>query len=273
MTPAFDMDFSGEQVAAGYDDRLVPVLFDPWAERLVAEHGPWEGLSVLDLATGTGVVARRLADAVGSEGHILATDISAAMLERAARRCADVGDWVTLVETPAAPLAVPDASVDVAVCQQAFQFFPDRSAAAVELCRVLRPGGRFVATMWLPVESCEFFGSICASLEALDLNDLSQIMRVAFDFMPEGELPGQLRAAGFTDVRESRQEAPLIFEGGVDHAFQTARSTPIGASLRALPDSTYAAFRAELTGRLTAITEDGKTMGAMFTSLVTARKA
>jgi ubiquinone/menaquinone biosynthesis C-methylase UbiE len=267
------MDFSGEQVAAGYDDRLVPVLFDPWAERLVAEHGPWEGLSVLDLATGTGVVARRLADEVGPEGHVLAADISAAMLERAARRCADVSASVTLVETPAAPLAVPDASVDVAVCQQAFQFFPDRAAAAVETFRVLRSGGRFVATMWLPVDSCVFFGCICASLEALGLNQLSQIMRAPFDFMPEGELSGHLQAAGFGDVREIRQEAPLIYEGGVDHAFQTARSTPIGASLRALPSETYAAFRVELAGRLAALTDDGTTMGTMVTSLVTATRA
>ena len=79
-----DFSFSDDSVAGAYDDVLVPILFEPWAEALIDADGPWGGKRVLDLATGTGIVARLLADRVGPSGSVIGTDLNAEMLKVAA---------------------------------------------------------------------------------------------------------------------------------------------------------------------------------------------
>ncbi|MHC5026833.1 MAG: class I SAM-dependent methyltransferase [Planctomycetota bacterium] len=267
-----EMRFDGSKVARSYDDGLVPVLFEPWARRMLDEHGPWEGRHVLDLATGTGVVARHLAERVAPGGRVIAADLNEEMLAIARERCADVAEIVRVEAMPADALTLESDSVDVVVCQQGFQFFPDRAAAAREASRVLRGGGRFVLTTWLPVESCEFFGAICETLEALGLPDVSRKMRVPFDHVPAGELTTHLAAAGFAGVDEREQDAPIVFDGGVEHAVKTAWATPIGPDLVALPESGRAEFNRALAERLDALSSDGATMGRMRTRLATAVK-
>ena len=71
MTEPRAFNFSDNSVASAYDDVLVPVLCRPWAVQLVEEHSGWENQCVLDLATGTGIVARLLADQVGPEGNVI----------------------------------------------------------------------------------------------------------------------------------------------------------------------------------------------------------
>ena len=88
MSETQEFSFGGDSVASAYDNALVPILFEPWAARLVEEHRPWEGQRVLDLATGTGIVAQLLAEEVGPGGKVLVTDINGEMLALARKRCA-----------------------------------------------------------------------------------------------------------------------------------------------------------------------------------------
>lgn len=267
-----EFSFGDRSVASGYDDVLVPVLFEPWARALVTDHGPWAGQAVLDLATGTGIVARLLADEVGSEGRVMAVDINAEMLALAKQRCADARATVEFIESPASPLNVSDESADTVVCQQGFQFFPDKTAAARELRRVLRAAGRVVATTWCGVSECEYFGRICDALGAIDEPEIATMMRAPFDFMPEGELRGSFETAGFRDVRVERQERPLEVEGGVSRALEMAYATPIGPKLRALSDEKRARFQETLTGLLADTGADGHSMGRMVSNVLLARK-
>ena len=78
-----EFDFGSDAVASSYDTVLVPLIFEPWAEALLDEHAGWEGLTVLDLATGTGVVAQLVADRVGPTGRVLGTDLNPEMLTQA----------------------------------------------------------------------------------------------------------------------------------------------------------------------------------------------
>jgi len=70
-----EFSFGDQSVAAAYDTVLVPLLFEPWASQLVDNFKPWRDLCVLDLATGTGVVANRLSKHVGPTGKVIGTDI------------------------------------------------------------------------------------------------------------------------------------------------------------------------------------------------------
>lgn len=268
--PVFN--FSDNSVASAYDNVLVPLVFDPWARRLIEEHAEWEGRRVLDLATGTGVVARLLAEKVGAAGEVIGTDINKEMLAIARQRCAEAEATVRFVESPAHPLQVEDESVDVVVCQQGFQFFPDRAAAASEMHRVLVGTGRVMASTWRPVTECELFGVICEALCAVDAPDIADMMRVPFDFMPETELAAHFESAGFRNVAVRRLEQELVLDGGVPHALETAYATPIAPQLRALPEEKQDAFRRTMSERLDEMCDDGVTMGRMVSNVLIAEK-
>jgi len=264
-----EFSFGNRSVATAYDTVLVPILFDPWAAQLVDNFQPWRDQCVLDLATGTGVVANRLSQVVGPADKVIGVDINAEMLNLARQRCTDA---VQFIESPAHPLAQPAETVDVVVCQQGFQFFPDKPAAALELSRVLRAGGRVIVTTWRPVAECEWFGKICDALESIGETSISDSMRVPFDFMPESDLSRHFEAAGFQDVRIRQQELDLTFDGGVAQAVEATYATPIGPKLRALTPESQRDFRETLAALLDELSTDGKKMGRMVSNVLSAVK-
>src|SRR5689334_20162188 len=84
--------FSGS-IPEYYERHLVPVLFDPYAADLVARVAVRDGLRVLELACGTGVVTRHLRAALPDTATIVATDLSPAMLALAAKAIPDGVIW------------------------------------------------------------------------------------------------------------------------------------------------------------------------------------
>lgn len=267
-----DFSFGDSSVAASYDSVLVPSLFLPWAESLIDSHDDWEGKRVLDLATGTGVVAHELVPRVGPAGRIIGTDINEEMLDIARRRCAENGDVVEFINSPAHPLALPDSSVDRVVCQQGFQFFPDRGAAAAEIFRVLRPAGSVILTTWCPVAECEYFGWMCDALENLDEKELAEMMQVPFDHLPASELGEHFAAAGFKGVETVRQERDFRIDGDMDQALAVAYATPIGAMLGELSEEKQTQFRSDLRRKLAQLCTGGTAMGKMASNVLTAAK-
>jgi len=264
--------FGDDSVANAYDNVLVPVLFEPWANRLVDEYRPWTGRRVLDLATGTGIVAQLLAEQVGPSGKVLGSDINGEMLALARERCADLTNAVEFIESPAHPLDITSNSLDYVVCEQGFQFFPDKGAAAQEIYRVLRAGGKFIATTWYPVVECQFFGTICEALDAINEPEIGAMMRIPFDSMPWSVLPPHFEVAGFVNVGLERQEQDFVLAGGVTQAIEVAYATPIGPQLRALTDERQDLFRKTLTELLHELSDDGITMGRMVTNVLSADK-
>jgi SAM-dependent methyltransferase len=272
MSEKQEFSFGDNTVASAYDNVLVRFLFEPWAARLIEENQPWEGRRVLDLATGTGIVAQQLAGHVGPGGNVIGTDINTEMLTLAKKRCADLSPTVKFIECPAHPLELNDSSIDFVVCQQGFQFFPDKLAAALEIYRVLRDGGKVIASTWLPVAECEYFGAICDALNSIGEPELADMMRVPFDFMPESELTAPFEAAGFVNVLIRQQEQDFVIDGGVTEAVDVAYSTPIGPKLRALPEKRQEEFRDSFADLLHELCNGGNTMGCMVSNVISAEK-
>lgn len=127
---------SAEQ-AEIYETQFVPALFAQWAPLLVAAARLEPGQRVLDVACGTGILARTAADRVGPTGHVTGLDLNDGMLSVARRLQPDIlwrqGD--------AAVLPFPDGTFDAVLCQSAMMFFPDATGALTEMARVCRPGG------------------------------------------------------------------------------------------------------------------------------------
>lgn len=124
-----------------YERYKVPRLFEPLALQLL-EHVPLRaGHRMLDVACGTGIVARLAAPRVAPSGKVTGIDLNAGMLA-VARAQADEAKLSIDFSTPTpAKLPFDDAAFDVVCCQQGLQFFPDRTRALHEIRRVLVPGG------------------------------------------------------------------------------------------------------------------------------------
>jgi Methyltransferase domain len=144
------MNQQGQWQVAGtaaevYEKELVPAVFAPWAPIVVDLAHPRKGDRVLDVACGTGIVARAAADRVGPNGRVVGVDLNPGMLKVAratwstGSRSGMSAEWH---EASADNLPFPDASFDIAYCQLGLQFFADRAAALGEMRRVLAGGGR-----------------------------------------------------------------------------------------------------------------------------------
>jgi ubiquinone/menaquinone biosynthesis C-methylase UbiE len=115
------------------------------AQLLAESAGIDPGAIVLDLACGTGLVARHVAGIVSATGRVVGADINPAMLEIAR---GTVGNTVEWVQSPCDDLPFDNHTFTHVICQQGFQFFPDLVAAMREAGRVLQPGGALLATVW-----------------------------------------------------------------------------------------------------------------------------
>jgi SAM-dependent methyltransferase len=145
-----------------YESYFVPAMFAPWAELLVRECGVGPGDQVLDVACGTGIVARIAARTVGSAGRVAALDMNKAMLDVA--RNADASLPIEWHEGSALQLPFGDSEFDFVLCQHGLQFFPDRAKAVSEMRRVLRTGGRAAVLVLQELARHPVFERIMGSL-------------------------------------------------------------------------------------------------------------
>jgi SAM-dependent methyltransferase len=133
------------------DRRFVPVI-----DGVVARGSPRPGERVLDLGTGTGAVAVRAAAAVGPTGQVVGIDISPEMVAHARHLAAALGlRNVHVGEGRAEAIPAGPAAFDVVLASLSLMYVIDRAAAAREIGRVLRPGGRFAAAVWAGPAACD----------------------------------------------------------------------------------------------------------------------
>lgn len=133
------------------DRRFVPVV-----EALIGRAALLGGELVLDLGTGPGAVAQRAAAIVGPRGRVVGVDISPEMLALARRSATNVGlGNLTFLEGRAEAIPAEDATFSVVLACLSMMYVIDREAAANEIARVLKPGGRFVAAVWAEPEQCD----------------------------------------------------------------------------------------------------------------------
>jgi len=147
--------------ADAYEQLFVPALFREWAPRTLAASRARTGNKVLDVACGTGIVAREALALVGDGGSVAGLDPNAGMLAVAARLAPRV-DWL---EGVAESLPFPDGAFDVVASQFGFMFFKDRIASLREMVRVLAPGGRLAVVVWGEIEQAPPYAALAALLE------------------------------------------------------------------------------------------------------------
>jgi ubiquinone/menaquinone biosynthesis C-methylase UbiE len=147
MTPPEQWQIA-DDAAELYEQYVVRHILGPWAAFLVDAACLSNGERVLDVACGTGAVTRIAAERVGPSGKAIGLDLNPGMLAVARSISVPTGAPIEWLQRSALDLGLPDNSVDVVLCQQGLQFFPDKSLALREMHRVLRSGGRLALSVW-----------------------------------------------------------------------------------------------------------------------------
>ena len=183
-----------------YERYLVPSIFGPWAIDLISLAAPQPGDRVLDVACGTGVVARLCAAHVGTRGKVVGLDINPGMVATARSLPSAPGVSCAWLEGSAVAMSLPDAAFDLVVCQQGLQFFPDRPAALREMRRVLVSGGRLAVSVWRAIQHSPGFAFLAEMLEQHIGPEAATTMRAPFSLPDAEELRTLIARAGFRDV-------------------------------------------------------------------------
>lgn len=220
--------------AERYEDVLVPVIFIPWAEHLIGRAGLKPGDRVLDVACGTGIVARKALERVGPSGRVAGADINAGMLAVAGKLEPEGRiEWIT---ADAANIPVEDQSFDVAFCQQGLQFFPDKPAAAAELRRVLGKGGTFHACVLGALADNPLINSQAKALENHLGPAAAGTIQAACGWPDAQEIDAVFRGAGFAEVSVEPVTLTLTHPDGRAFIAGMLASTPLAATIGELPE-------------------------------------
>ena len=182
--------------AAAYEELHVPALFSEWTSRVLDAAQVKEGDRVLDVACGTGVLARAAEKRVGSEGEVVGVDPNPGMLT-VARQLHDGVDWR---QGTAESLPCGDASFDRAASQFGMMFFTDRALAVREMLRTLVPGGRLAIAVWDSLDNSPAYSREVRLLERMAGSEAADALRAPFVMGDRAELQGLVEDAGAVAV-------------------------------------------------------------------------
>jgi SAM-dependent methyltransferase len=191
------------EAGRGYESLFVPALFEQWTKHLIDGAGVRDGSHVLDIACGTGVLARRALQRAGSGGRVVGVDPAPGMIA-AARELEPRIDWLLC---GAEALEVDDETFDCVVSQFGMMFFQDRRKSVQEMLRVLKPGGSLALAVWNTVDNNPAYADIVSVLQQHVGTAAADALRLPYSLGNADEVTAVLDHGGLTDVRvETRTE-------------------------------------------------------------------
>jgi len=255
-----------------YERHQVSSLFGPLAERFLKVVALRPGNRVLDVACGTGIVARLAAPQVGESGRVTGVDINTGMLEVAHAHTPTAGAPVDWREGDAQALPCDDASYDIALCQQGLQFVANPGQALREMYRVLVPGGRVAICSWGGIEHNPWNLAVSAGLARYLGEEAAARVRAPYALGDAVYLQRLMTEAGFHEVDiqvetlHRHMDAPDISIPGY------IASTPNAQAVAALPDDVRAALIGDISESLSAYRQADGMMVPSETHMALARK-
>jgi ubiquinone/menaquinone biosynthesis C-methylase UbiE len=220
-----------ESVPANYDRYMGPMLFEPYADDIAARLEVREGMRVLEIACGTGIVTRHLRERLPASSTLVATDLSEPMLTHAQRQLGGVGgiEWL---QADAMALPFPDQSFDAAVCQFGLMFVPDKAAAVREAYRVLKPGGQFLFNTWCELKENDFTLTAHTTVMSFFKTDPPMFYEIPFSLHDETQLESWMREAGFQNVTVRTLNLRSVSPSAADAAMGLVQGTPLAGAIK-----------------------------------------
>ncbi|MBZ9850892.1 methyltransferase domain-containing protein [Mesorhizobium sp. CA14] len=211
-----DKVFAGS-IPENYDRHMVPLIFEAYAAETAQRAASFSPLAVLETAAGTGAVTRALAPKLSPGASYIVTDLNQPMLDYAASRQGRPDSRITWRQADALKLPFDDAAFDLVCCQFGAMFFPDRAIAYREAKRVLKPGGRFLFSVWDRIEENIFADDVTKALATIFPHDPPRFLaRTPHGYHDKDLIRRDLEAAGFSDVtidtraEQSRASSPRV---------------------------------------------------------------
>lgn len=245
-----------------YQRYMVPAITTKWAEDLVARAQLRAGDAVLDLACGTGVVARLAAKWV-APGRVIGLDLNAGML--AVARSVPGGATISWMEGSALDLPFGGESFDVVLCQLGLQFFPDQPKALREMRRVLRPAGHTALSVFSPIERTPGAHAFVRALDKVLGADASFIKRGEHSFTDPAELETLLRDADFASIDVQTVTQALTFPSVLDYVRFQLVASPQTVLLRDRPEAERQAIIAAVASETALLSTPAMQHGGNFT--------
>jgi len=242
--------------AAEQYELFVASWFASWAHDLVERSSLEPGWRVLDLACGTGIVARAAGTVLGPSGTVVGSDLNEGMLEEAAKHEVR-GATVEWEHADATDLPFEPGEFDAVLCQQGLQFIPQKAATVAEIHRVLRPGGVAAVSVWRSPEHNPYIAALAAGLSRHVSPEAGLTMLAPCALGDFEELVNLFNQAGFgsTDVQAvtlDREPAdPVTAIGG------NLIALPIADQVLAMEQSAYTAMIDDIVASLADHITDG----------------
>jgi len=237
---------AGLTPAESYERYFVPCIARPFAEDLLASAGLRLGERVLDVACGTGVVARLAAQHVGAGGEVAGLDVNPGMLAVARATAAAEGTAIQWYETGAESIPLPDDAFDVVLCQLSFQFMADKVAALRGMKRVLAPGGRLLVSV---PPSAPLFDAFDEALGEHAREEAAGFVRAVFSLHEPDRVRELFSQAGFNDVTVRLEKKTLRLPPAREFLWQYVYSTPLVGPMEKLSEGRKDALEHDLEKR------------------------
>jgi ubiquinone/menaquinone biosynthesis C-methylase UbiE len=223
-----------------YERFFVPTIGTAWARAALGAADLRRGERVLDVACGTGVVARSAVELVGPSGSVTGLDLSPGMLEIARATSAAI-DWR---EGDAAAQPLSDGAFDVVVSSLGLQFVEDRLAACREMHRVLAPDGRVAIATVGPTPP--LFAVLEQALSRHLSPEVAGFVRAVFSLYDPQQLTALAADAGFDGIEVRSQVLAVKLPTPAEFLWQYIHSTPLIAAIAPLDDRSLAALEQDV---------------------------
>lgn len=233
----------GGDAPHNYERFFVSVIPRPLGESLVQLAALRPGERVLDVACGTGIIARLAAERVGPSGRVAGLDLNPGMLAMARSLSDSPATPIRWYESSAESIPLPDESFDVVFCQLGLQFVTDREAAVKEMRRVLSPGGRLLFNAPRP---SPFFDVLDAALERHVGLPAAMFVRAVFSMNDSGAIEHMVRQAGFADVTVKVESRRLRLPPAREFLWQYIHCTPLTVEVSKKGDAERAALERDV---------------------------
>ncbi len=217
-----------ENPAVNYERYFVPAIGAPLAADLVRAAALRPGQRVLDVACGTGIVARLASQQTDAIGTLAGLDVNPGMVAvaRSETRSDMPIEWY---EASADAMPLPDESFDVVLCQMGLQFMPDKLAALNEIRRVLASGGRLILNVPGPTPR-----PLAIMEEALKSHigaEAAGFVNQVFSLNDSEEIQNLMSGAGFRDVTVRSEMKSLQLPAPEEFLWQYVNSTPLAGAI------------------------------------------
>jgi ubiquinone/menaquinone biosynthesis C-methylase UbiE len=223
----------GGKPPVNYERFFVPAIGAPLATDLIRLAALRPGERVLDVACGTGVIARLASQQVGATGTVAGLDVNPGMLA-VARSVKWPGMPIEWHEASAEAMSLPDESFDVVLCQMGLQFMPDKDAALREMLRVLVHNGRLLLNV--PGPTPRLFAIMGEALERHIGAEAAGLVNHVFSLYDTAEIQNLVSGAGFHDVSVQSDTKTLHLPAPEEFLWQYVHSTPIAGAVAQVDD-------------------------------------